>query len=161
MNIELEEVETESLKADAPETSSTTCSSCLEVFDVEHLYRCSTCNSKSEDEKQANQSNGCCESCITIHIRRKHEVVDNRGYSPTTCDTHKKISVLYCNDCDSVLCHNCVTEHSGHSFQSVDTKSSEVRKSIFDHLNEIEGNSKPLKHLENSLGGIVQECGRF
>ena len=53
MNVELEEVEIESLKADAPETSSTSCSSCLEVFDLELLYRCSTCNSKSEDERQA------------------------------------------------------------------------------------------------------------
>ena len=162
MNVELEEVETESLKADAPETSSTTCSSCLEVFDVEHLYRCSTCNSKSEDEKQANQSNGCCESCITIHIRRKHEVVDNRrGYSLTICDTHKKISVLYCNDCNSVLCHNCVTEHSGHSFQSVDTKSSEVRKNIFEFLNEIEENLKPLKQLETVLEESSKEVGDF
>ena len=155
-------IENESLEIDAvPDTSTTSCSSCVEVFDLEHLYRCSTCNGKSEDERQANQSIYCCESCITSHIRRKHEVVDNRGYSPATCDTHKKISALYCKDCDFVLCHNCMTEHSGHSFQSVDTKSLEVRKNIFEYLNKIEEKSKPLKQLQTVSEESSKEVGNF
>ena len=135
-------METESLKDDAPETSSTYCSSCLEDFDKQVLYRCSSCDSGVDSK------NYLCESCILWHLRRNHEIIDDKGYPPATCNTHKMMSVLFCNDCDFVLCRNCITDHSGHSFQSVDTKSSEIRRSIFGYLNKIEEKSKPLKHLE-------------
>ena len=154
--------ETESLDTNAePETSTASCSSCFEVFDLELLYRCSTCNSKNEDEEQNNQTNYCCESCITSHIRRKHEVVDKRGYSPAICDTHKKLSALYCNECESVLCHSCIMDHSGHTYQSLSQKSSKVRKNIFEYLNKIEEKSKPLKHLETLSEDSSKKVGDF
>ena len=145
------------------EPPSASCCSCFKVFDPEVLYRCSTCNSKNENEGQAaNQPiHHHCESCITSHLRRKHEVVDCKGYSPAQCDTHEKLCAMYCRECNSVLCHSCIMDHSGHSFQSLDTKSSEVRKKIFEYLNEIEEKSKPLNHLETVSEDSSKKVGDF
>ena len=145
------------------ETPSASCCSCFKGFDPDVLYRCSTCNNKSENEGQlANLPiHYHCESCITSHLRRKHEIVDCKGYSPATCDTHEKLCAMYCSECNTVLCHSCVMDHSGHSFQTLDTKSSEVRKNIFQYLNNIEEKSKPLKHLETVSEDSSKRVGDF
>ena len=155
--------EIESSDKELVDETSASCCSCFKVFDPEVLYRCSTCNSKNENEGQAaNQPiHHHCESCITSHLRRKHEVVDCKGYSPAQCDTHEKLCAMYCRECNSVLCHSCIMDHSGHSFQSLDTKSSEVRKKIFEYLNEIEEKSQPLNHLETVSEDSSKKVGDF
>ena len=61
----------------------------------------------------------------------------------------QKVSASYCNECNVIVCLDCVFDHSGHTFQRISKKSSEVRKIIFDYLNRVEEVSKPLKRLES------------
>ena len=70
------------------------CSSCLEVFDLEILYRCSTCDFiKQNKEELTDLMSFFCESCVLCHLRRRHEIVDSKGYPPDICDTHKKAAI--------------------------------------------------------------------
>ena len=129
------------------------CFLCCQVVPQADFYRCKQC---------ANESNPVgdpqlfCETCILIHIRKGHEVIDCRGYSPKICDTHKNLCLMYCDNCRSVLCFNCLVPHCQHRFLPVSEKASEVRKEVFEYLNKFEQLSKLMSSRETDVRDVTK-----
>ena len=145
------------------------CSFCNEEFELTDLYRCVTCQiyvDKIECENHIPASdvateNFNCEVCIvSSHLRKKHEIVDHKGYKPTVCGKHKTIARLFCRDCKLVFCSSCIINHRRHDFVSVAEESLETRKKVFDYLSELEVLIKPLKHQEDVAKRSMEEVSK-
>ena len=141
-------------------TSSTvfeqlTCLSCSLTLIETSTYRCNHCfqalppQDTSSDENQV-----FCENCILAHLRKGHEVIDCRGYSPKVCEKHQNLCLMYCSNCEIVFCFNCLGPHCKHDYTLVSEKASEVRKEIFNYLDKFEKLSKSLAFRETNVVNI-------
>ncbi|XP_052676824.1 tripartite motif-containing protein 2-like [Crassostrea angulata] len=117
-----------------------------------------------------------CKTCVGEHISdesQKHEVVsfEKRG-STSKCPKHSSnISVLYCEQCDILICTKCASceNHRGHTFieliKIVDGKKNiiqkdleELEKSIFPKYQEIASKIQARKpDLNKKLKSDVDE----
>ena len=127
-----------------PETDDTTvqkitCSSCAEECNDAVFYRCS-CVEVDPGDLEARY----CDSCITPHIKKEHNVLDCQGYQPAICSAHKVLSMLFCEDCKVILCFKCLADHTRHDVDDVSKKAREMRKTVFEYLNKFDEFSKPL-----------------
>ena len=130
----------EILKTEDTTAQKTICSSCAQECD-EAFYRCS-CVEVHPCGLEASY----CDSCITPHIKKEHNVFDNKGYKPAICSTHKILSMLFCEGCKAVFCFKCLAGHSRHDFVDVSEKAREMRKTVFEYLNKFDEFSKPLAY---------------
>ena len=159
-----------SASSDINQPLSGTCGVCNEEFQTSDLYRCVTCHSTNDDQikKVCDTSDGImlheflCENCIVgPHLRRKHEIIDHKGYIPAVCNKHKNLSRLFCNDCKLVFCSSCIIAHKNHDFISVAEKGVQSRKQIFDYLSQLELVMKPVKHQEDVAKNSLEEITKF
>ena len=145
-------------KEDSEHASSSevenTCCLCNEKFGETESYRCSTCNivSNTDGLPLPKSLEVFCEVCIvSAHIRKGHKITDSRGYQPVVCDKHRMLSVMFCYDCDIILCYKCMELHSSHRFKSIAEKAKEVKKSVFEYLDKFEELAKPAKRRKFNL----------
>ena len=128
------------------------CHSCSKLCSTEELFRCQSdvCSKKSavDDSEIANQL-FYCKMCIIFHLRKKHEIIDHRGYTPAICEEHENLVQYFCVECSVVFCSDCIVKHSNHSFEPVSERASKVRKSVFGLMEKYETLSKPIKHQED------------
>ena len=121
------------------------CNSCDRIFGKACMLGCKSCGNNEPSTSLDNRLRKLyCKICIVAnHLRKKHEVVDDRGYVPAVCDEHDNICQYFCETCQKIFCAECIESHMTHNFQSLSQKAVEIRKSVFDLLNESEGLSKP------------------
>ena len=132
------------------------CNSCDRMFAKTCMFGCKSCSSSEPSSSPDSQLRKlCCKICtVVLHIRKKHEVVDDRGYAPAVCVEHDNIYHFFCETCQKILCTECIESHITRSFQPLSQKAVEVRKNVFDLLIENEELSKPTKHQE----ALVRDC---
>ena len=139
---------TSSFKAESQASSSVTCSPCTKEMIESETYRCTQCLEVATEDV-------FCENCILIHVRKGHSVIDCRGYTPKVCDKHKNLCRMYCNDCKTVFCFECIGPHCKHGFIPVSEKACEVRKEIFEYLGEFEKLAKPMSVQESQVRSVL------
>ena len=109
-----------------------------------------------------------CKECINQHKRMKafisHEVDFledlNQGRAreiavkePSTmkCHTHEEPLIIYCFDCNSVICRDCtMTAHRNHKFEFSKVAAPNTKKKLLDELD-------PLREMSVSLSSAVEE----
>ena len=123
------------------------CSSCEEVVDQTEFYRCSSCDNADSPISDVLY----CDLCISHHIRKKHGVLDSRGYRPAVCATHRALCSLFCETCQVVFCLKCIDIHCKHDFLAVSKKACEIRKEVFKYLEQFDQLSKPLAERRNDV----------
>ena len=114
------------------------CALC-QIKDAGELLNCKTCNSSQE------KNDFLCDACICHHVRRGHEVVDQRGYEMSICASHKMINDLFCVQCSQVVCNKCILNHRGHDYITAAEKRVETRKEIFELISKFEILNKDIK----------------
>ena len=142
-----------SLEADLEETSQLECSSCGQPLPQTDFYRCKQC---ADGSSQVGCPQVFCKTCIVIHIRKGHEVIDCKGYAPKVCHTHKNLCLMYCENCRTVFCFDCLGPHCKHRFVPVSEKAREVRKEVFEYLNKFEQLSKSMAFRETDLRDVTK-----
>ena len=111
------------------------CDNCQESLTDTEIYRCKTCDSQTDEVIRS----WFCELCVAaLHMKKGHEICDYRGYKPKVCEKHRKLCVLFCDDCEIVFCDKCVILHCEHHYRPVPEKACDVRKSIFELLTTFE-----------------------
>ena len=129
------------------DTAGLICANCEENLDDNESYQCKTCNSQKDESLRS----WFCEQCLAVlHVKKGHEVCDCRGYKPKVCEKHRKLCLLFCNDCQIVFCDKCIGPHCEHKFSPSSEKASEARKSIFELLTKFEELTKPMKRRESN-----------
>ena len=131
------------------------CSSCEEVVDQTEFYRCSSCDNCDNADSPISDVR-YCDVCIGHHIKKKHDVLDSKGYRPAICEEHKTLCSSFCETCRSVFCSKCIKLHSEHKFTAVSEKASEMRKEVFKYLEQFDKLSKPLAERKNAVDGALQ-----
>ena len=102
------------------------CHFCRKKMVQTEVYRCGSCLS----DLQENETGVFCETCILIHIRKGCEVFDCKGYTPQICGVHQNLCLMYCSDCETIFCFNCIGPHCQHRFMAASEKAAEVRKDL-------------------------------
>ena len=134
-----------------PETH--VCSSCEEVVDQLEFYRCSSCN----DCGNSNIDPIYCDLCISPHVKKKHEVLDSKGYRPAVCEVHKTLCTSFCETCQIVFCSKCTELHFEHKLTALSEKARGIRKEIFKYLEDFDKLSKPFAERQNAADASLQD----
>ena len=140
------------------DTKSHTCNFCSEKIDEINSYHCSTCVAQKADSTKS----VFCEGCIwVLHIKKNHKVADWRGHEPVICEQHSMLCLMFCCDCSVVFCFKCLGAHCNHVFKPAHEKATELRKSVFEYLNEFDDRAKPLKNRVRVVNDILDERESF
>ena len=127
------------------ETTTLICDNCKESLNDIECYQCKTCATQNDGGLKS----WFCELCVAaLHIKKGHEICDYRGYKPKVCEKHRKLCLLFCDDCQIVFCDKCVGPHCKHQYRPASEKATDVRKSIFEFLTNFEDLAKPVKRRE-------------
>ena len=129
------------------------CLTCCDVIEQDTCFCCSCSPTEPEDSTE----NLFCDVCILTHIRQNHEVFDYKGCKPAICKTHKLPSSLFCQDCDVLLCLKCVAQHCKHDCIPISEKAKEVRKSVFEYLDQFDDLAKPLAREKSFVESFVDK----
>ena len=128
------------------------------IYPEIECYRCS-CNEVSDE--------GCVTAkffpdfCIGPHVRQNHEIFDCRGHKPTICRTHEMFSSMFYYDCDEVFCFKCLGPRCRHEYRPVSEKAQEVRKTVFEYLNQFDELAKSLAHRKTFVEKCIQSQEEF
>ena len=133
--------------------SSECCSECPRYFPNMALFVCETCE-RNPLYSVTSRKKLLCEQCIASHIQKGHEVTDRNGHTPPTCDTHHKLCVLYCNDCEQLFCSCCRENHANHKTEKVDKRAEVVQKRIQKLMERFERNSESLSYKQQLLKAL-------
>ena len=114
------------------ESENFTCNSCDRMFAKTGMFGCKSCSSNEQSTNPDNQLRKLyCKLCIVVlHIRKKHEVVDDRGYAPAVCDEDDDICQYFCKICQEIFCADCIESHMTHSFQPISQSSRSSEKRV-------------------------------
>ena len=127
------------------ETESIKCSSCEDGCLETEVFRCSCLVDNSDIVEFL------CDVCIGPHIKKQHDIVDYKGYKPATCSKHRMLSFMFCYDCDMIFCLKCLGPHCKHDYRPVSEKAKEVRKTVFEYLNQFDELAKPMARRRNNV----------
>ena len=122
------------------------CESCSEHFKFEKMFKCTSCMAESETTIAV-----FCELCILSHVRRGHEIVNDKQQKPAICEDHKNICSIYCISCDVIMCSNCISLHKNHSFMSVEERAGEVRSEVFEIISELDSCDKKIRGTQERI----------
>ena len=116
-----------------------------------------------------------CKDCIKQHKRLKpflsHEVASledlKQGQAkpiavkepPTkTCPNHDEPLIIYCFDCESLICHHCtVKDHRDHDFEFCKIASSKTKQNLLDNLNPLRSQRESLAKAIDNVQTTKQE----
>ena len=130
------------------------CSHCEEPLNVECSFKCLQCNLTDGTSKPPEIF---CDTCITvIHVKKGHQIVDNRNLEPAICSEHKQLCLDYCKSCEALICTKCLRLHRKHDSVPLTEKGSEVRREVFELLSEWEKNEKDAIKTAESILVVVE-----
>ena len=116
-----------------------------------------------------------CKNCIEQHKNLKilltHEVASledlKQGRAKPiavkepqakTCPNHDEPLIIYCFDCESLICHHCtVKDHRDHDFEFCKIASSKTKQSLLEDLNPIKIQRKSLAKAIDNIQTAKQE----
>ena len=116
-----------------------------------------------------------CKNCIEHHkklnILLTHEVASledlKQGRAnpiavkepPTkTCSNHDEPLIIYCFDCESLICHHCtVKDHRDHDFEFCKIASSKMKQNLLENLNPIKIQRESLAKAIDNIQTTKQE----
>ena len=128
--------------------TTTKCISCDE--EEAELYYCDTCEQSAEGFSDV-QKELMCDSCISHHVKKGHDVRTTKGQVPVICADHKKLDNLYCKTCDVTFCPKCMGVHCTHELGNIDEKASEIKNEVFEILTKLELDEKPLRAKKSEI----------
>ena len=109
-----------------------------------------------------------CNECVKSHKRMKplntHEIasLDDLKHGRTKpivvsepptrkCLVHEEPLIIYCFDCDNLICHLCtVKDHKDHNFEFCKKAAASAKEKLFEEM-------KPLREVRESLSHAVKE----
>ena len=124
-----------------------------------------------------------CKDCIKQHKRLKtylsHEVASledlKQGRAkpiaiavkepPTkSCPNHDEPLIIYCFDCESLICHHCtVKDHRDHNFEFCKIASSKTKQNLLENLSPLkiqrESLAKAIDNVQNSMLELKAQGG--
>ena len=122
-----------------------------------------------------------CKDCIKQHKRLKtylsHEVASledlKQGRAkpiavkepPTkSCPNHDEPLIIYCFDCESLICHHCtVKDHRDHNFEFCKIASSKTKQNLLENLNPLksqrESVAKAIDNVQTSMLELKAQGG--
>ena len=124
------------------------CESCLDSFELEKLFKCTSCNDTSE---AVNFVPLICEGCIIPHIRKSHDILDHKSLKPAICVTHKNLCSTYCTKCEEILCLNCISKHPNHNIIDLKLRASQVRLQVFEMIYYLDSCEKFARGTQDRL----------
>ncbi|XP_065889264.1 E3 ubiquitin-protein ligase TRIM71-like [Dysidea avara] len=95
-----------------------------------------------------------CEVCNSYHIRKEHDVVAVQSIEKILyCPIHSKKELdHYCETCDKVICHYCVTkDHGGHTFDTVESTASKHRNELIKIITPVDEMSTSLTKAKKDI----------
>ena len=116
-----------------------------------------------------------CKDCVKQHKRLKtylsHEVASledlKQGRAkpiavkepPTkTCTNHDEPLIIYCFDCESLICHHCtVKDHRDHDFEFCKIASSKTKRNLLENLNPLNIQRENLAKAIDNIQTTKQE----
>ena len=122
------------------------CESCSEHFKLEKMFKCTNCMDGSETTVAV-----FCDLCIVSHVRRGHEIVNDKQQKPAICEDHKNICCIYCCSCDVIMCSNCISLHTNHSVMSIEKRAGEVRSKVFEIISELDSCDKKIRGTQERI----------
>merc|ERR1712226_1840570 len=134
--------------AESCEKKSGECSLCgISIENIHLKFTCSDCTSQngSSSEKSA-ASEFLCDVCVLSHFRRRHRVLDYKGFDAIVCEEHLIISNHFCEDCEKLICDKCLRWHFGqkHEIVPMADKATQFKKRIHEVLTICGQEYKPL-----------------
>ena len=147
-------------------SSESQCHTCLDRSSSGDVYRCKTClpdlaSKQHKNVETAHDKHFYCKICIVGHLRRKHEIVDHKGYEPALCEKHRNICQFFCKTCQILFCPDCIASHSSHTFQILEEKENQVRAKVFECITTNEELAKPLNHKQAITETCLKEKSRL
>ena len=118
------------------------CTSCLELFDLDIMFKCTTC---IEESKETVSLPFHCNLCILSHVRRDHEILNDKALKPAICEIHKNLCSMFCSTCQLTLCSNCISVHVNHSIMPIKERASQTRAKIFDLISDLDSSEKKVR----------------
>ena len=130
------------------------------------------CEQCSSDEDAVAFCRQCaefiCERCMEAHKRMKsfssHRVATleelkegsskvlpaEKAPPPPTCSVHEELMKIFCYDCQSLICRDCIViDHKGHKYEFVKKVTPEVKEKLVQDL-------VPLRKVYTSLSSAVK-----
>ena len=116
-----------------------------------------------------------CKDCIKQHKKLKtyltHEVASledlKQGRAkpiavkepPTqTCPNHDDPLIIYCYDCESLICHHCtVNDHRDHDFEFCKIASSKTKQNLLENLNPLKSQIESLAKAIDNVQATKEE----
>ena len=116
-----------------------------------------------------------CKDCIKQHKRLKtylsHEVASLEDLKqgrpkpiavkepPTkSCPNHDEPLIIYCFDCESLICHHCtVKDHRDHNFEFCKIASSKTKQNLLENLNPLKSQRENLTKAIDNIQTTKQE----
>ena len=116
-----------------------------------------------------------CKNCIEHHKRLKpfltHEVASLEDLKegrarpiavkepPTkACPNHDEPLIIYCFDCESLICHHCtVKDHRDHDFEFCKIASSKMKQNLLEDLNPLRSQRESLAKAMDNIQITKQE----
>ena len=120
-----------------------------------------------------------CEKCKESHERMKvfaghkvstltelkeggaKEIVAAKSTPPPMCKVHDEPAKIYCYDCKTLICRDCVIdeEHKGHDYEFVKKAAPKIQKKLMEHLAPIiesqKGIQDAIKNVEGAKAEVV------
>ena len=148
--------ETSSKQDDSPESIHATCSLCRDRASC--FYYCETCESCDISDQSSAQAARVwfCDGCVVVHIKQGHLIKNEKQQEPLICAQHKRLRSEYCRTCDISFCQGCLTKHSEHKFDSLETRASELETQVFTLLNKMEKKEKPLRKKQERVTDLIK-----
>uniref|UniRef100_A0A1X7TAY0 RING-type domain-containing protein n=1 Tax=Amphimedon queenslandica TaxID=400682 RepID=A0A1X7TAY0_AMPQE len=135
------------------------CEHCLEGLPLDkknktYYLSCPTCRHCTELPEE-----GAGAFPVAFHVNNLKEIYSTIKKIAATCSDHGKLSELYCETCDSVICRDCtVRTHKDHEYDLVSA-------SYTKHCQELEGSLNPVKEkiegLKKVLSALTEKEGEI
>ena len=110
-----------------------------------------------------------CKSCVHMHsvmkaafdghkivsidqlLKIKAEELVPKNQAHSKCEVHGELLKIYCFDCDKLICRDCtVKDHKDHNIEFNNVAADNKKKELMESL-------KPLREVEDSLSGVLEE----
>ena len=119
------------------------------------LFHCQTCDNNGDQFELGVEY--LCHTCIVHHLVIHHTIVDRKGEKPLVCRGHKMLQHEYCRTCDVTFCWRCMSIHSGHTFEPLEERASELKGKVIEMLTELELDEKPLRVKKSSISNAIEK----
>ena len=136
------------------------CKECiLQLVHLAGAVKCFSCPKCRKEVVLPNGSVEILETAFFINsiqesfaaLERAQSAVKAEDSLAKKCPAHKEPLIVYCFDCGSLICSNCmVKDHNGHNLELNKEAATDTRKKLMERL-------KPLRELKVSLSHAVVE----